>query len=434
MTWPINRTHDPGLRSWVESANVAEADFPIQNLPYCVFKSSDDDRPRIGTAIGTQILDLQSCLRAGLLDEPALESESLHEVMALPLDARAVLRQRLSEILSDSKWRTVADDSLTPIASAILCLPVDIGDYTDFYASIFHATNVGKLFRPDNPLLPNYKYVPIGYHGRASSIVASGTNIRRPHGQRLESGAEAPVFGPTRSLDYELEAGFFIGRSNTLGHPIPVARAQEHIFGLCLLNDWSARDIQSWEYQPLGPFLSKSFASSISPWVITMEALAPYRVPAFEREAGDPKPLAYLDDAVENETGGIDLTLEAYLSLRTMRERNVEPMRISHSNLRHLYWTPGQLVAHHASNGCNLRTGDLVGTGTVSGPGANERGCLLEITRRGVDPLHLPTGETRVFLEDGDEIILRGYCEKHGFARIGLGECRGTVLPAGDAE
>ncbi len=431
MRWTIDQTHAADLRSWVESANESTSDFPIQNLPFCVFKHAENDKPRIGTAIGAQILDLDGCRRAGLVDQAALASGSLGPLMALPLDARAALRRRLSEILSQPVWRAAAEPLLTPTASAILCLPADIGDYTDFYASLFHATNVGRLFRPDNPLLPNYKYVPIGYHGRASSVVVSGTNVRRPRGQHKDPTAEAPVFGPSRSLDYELEAAFFVGRGNALGEVIPIAEAQEHIFGLCLLNDWSARDIQAWEYQPLGPFLAKSFASSISPWVVTMEALAPFRVPAFERAEGDPAPLPYLSCDDETSMGGIDLTLEVCLSSKSMRASGMGAIRVSRGNLRSLYWTLGQLVAHHASNGCNLRSGDLIGTGTVSGPGREEYGCLLEITHRGADPLRLPTGETRTFLEDGDEIVIRGYCKKDGFATIGFGECRGTLLPGG---
>jgi fumarylacetoacetase len=432
MKWAIDRTHDPGLRSWVESANDPGADFPIQNLPFCVFRRLEDDAPRLGTAIGAWILDLPGCQRAGLLDEPTLLSESLNKLMAVPLEQRVALRLRLSDVLSDSVHRTAAEPLLTAAANAILSLPVDIGDCTDFYSSIDHATNVGRLFRPDQPLMPNYKYMPIGYHGRASSILVSGKEVRRPNGQRQGASVGAPAFGPSKSLDYEVEAGFFVGQGNEQGSPIPIHEAQEHIFGLCLLNDWSARDIQAWEYQPLGPFLSKSFASTVSPWVVTMEALAPYRVPAFSRDEGDPAPLPYLNDEEEASMGGIDLTVEAYLSSRTMRERRMQPMRISQGNLRNLYWTPGQLVTHHASNGCNLRTGDLIGTGTVSGPTPGERGCLLEITRRGADPLRLPTDEIRVFLEDGDEVILRGYCRKDGCRTIGLGECRGTVTAAKD--
>jgi fumarylacetoacetase len=411
----------------VESANDPATDFPIQNLPFCVFRPCEgDDSPRVGVAIGRQILDLRACLAEKLMDQQALAADSLKPVMALPLDARAKLRLRLSEILSDTARRGKAERLLVPAARARLCLPVEVGDYTDFYASIFHAANVGKMLRPDNPLLPNYKYVPIGYHGRASSIVVSGTAARRPRGQSKVPNADAPAFAASHALDFELEAGLFVGRGNELGEPIPVGEAQEHLFGVCLLNDWSARDIQAWEYQPLGPFLGKSFVTTISPWVVTMEALAPYRAGAFPRETGDPQPLEYLDGATERQSGAIDMTMEVLLASAKMRQ----PLCICQSNLKNLYWTPGQLVAHHASNGCNLRTGDLIGTGTVSGPGADERGCLLEITRRGAEPLRLPTAETRVFLEDGDEVILRAHCRREGYATIGLGECRGTVLSA----
>lgn len=426
MIWPIDRTHDPALRSWVESANDSAAEFPIQNLPFCVFSPSERDTPRIGAAIGGQILDLQRCLAEKLVDEPALASASLNGVMTLPLDARAKLRSRLSEILSDTAWRGKTEPFLMPAARAHLCMPCEIGDYTDFYASLSHATNVGKTLRPDNPLLPNYKYVPIGYHGRASSIVISGKQVRRPHGQYKIPGKDTPAFGPSRSLDFELEAGFFVGRGNELGAPVPIGEAQEHLFGVCLLNDWSARDIQAWEYQPLGPFLGKSFATTISPWVVTMEALAPYRAGAFQRDAGDPAPLHYLESPAEHECGAIDMTMEVFLASPSMRQ----PLCICRSNLKNLYWTPGQLLAHHASNGCNLRAGDLIATGTVSGPGADERGCLLEITRRGSEPLRLHSGETRVFLEDGDEVILRAHCKRSGYATIGLGECRGVVASA----
>jgi len=426
MIWPIDRTHDPELRSWVESANDGATDFPIQNLPFCVFRFPEGDRPRVGAAIGGRILDLHACQAAGLVQEPALSSDSLREVMALPLDARATLRLRLSEILSDTAWRGKAEPLLVPAARAQFCLPVDIGDYTDFYASIFHATLVGRMLRPDRPLLPNYKYVPIGYHGRSSSIVVSGTKLKRPHGQSKAPDADVPTFAPSHALDFELEAGLFVGRGNQLGETIPIGEAQEHLFGLCLLNDWSARDIQAWEYQPLGPFLGKSFATTISPWVVTMEALAPYRGGALPRDPGDPAPLKHLACASEREGGAIDMILEAFLLSHSMRH----PFCICQTNLKHLYWTPGQLVAHHASNGCNLRTGDLIGTGTVSGPGPDERGCLLEITRRGAQPLRLPGGETRLFLEDGDEIILRGHCKRAGYATIGLGECRGIIESA----
>jgi fumarylacetoacetase len=309
-------------------------------------------------------------------------------------------------------------------------LPAAIGDYTDFYASIYHATNVGKLFRPDNPLLPNYKYIPIGYHGRASSVVPSGAPIKRPNGQSKLADAEQPAFGPSRSLDYELEVGYFIGQGNTLGEAIPMDAAEEHIFGLCLLNDWSTRDIQAWEYQPLGPFLAKNFATTISPWVVTMDALEPFRVPVFQREAGDPEPLPYLRSEAGKKRGGIDLKLEVLLASRRMRDENHLPVRLSQGNARDLYWTLAQMLTHHASNGCNLQPGDLLGTGTISGPTKNSLGCLLEITRRGAEPIQLPTGESRKFLEDGDEVILRGYCEQEGNPRIGFGECRGIILPA----
>jgi len=422
-----DRTHDPQLRSWVESAN-GHADFPVQNLPFCVFQSAPNAERCVGTAIGDSILDLRACQADGLIDNPAVTADSLRSVMALPVDERGALRARLSEILSDGVHREAARGCLVPAASATLCLPVDIGDYTDFFASLSHAINVGQLFRPDKPLPPNYKYVPVGYHGRASSIGVSVARVKRPSGQSKPSSSDMPVFGPSAALDYELEMGFFIGCGNRVGETIPVDTARQHIFGLCLLNDWSARDIQSWEYPPLGPFLAKSFATTISPWIVTMEALAPYRVPAYARPEGDPAPLPYLNGAEEMSAGGIDVSLEVYLSSKSMRAGGLEPMRVSQSNLRNLYWTLGQLVTHHASNGCNLRTGDLLGSGTVSGHGPEERGCLLEMTRGGATPLQLPGGETRRFLEDGDEVILRGYCKKDGFATISFGECRGVVV------
>jgi fumarylacetoacetase len=307
--------------------------------------------------------------------------------------------------------------------------PALIGDYTDFYSSIHHATNVGKLFRPDNPLLPNYKYVPIAYHGRASSISMSGAPVRRPCGQAKDGASELPRFGPSQALDYELEVGFFIGAGNPLGAPIGLDQASSHIFGLCLLNDWSARDIQAWEYQPLGPFLAKNFSTTISPWIVTLEALAPFRVPAFDRPNGDPEPLPYLNSPEERAQGGIDLTLEAWIVSQKMRAAGLEPVRLCQSNLKDLYWTIAQMLAHHTSNGCNLRPGDLLATGTVSGPAKEARGCLLELTQRGAEPVQLPAGEVRKFLEDGDEIILRGFCERDGFVRIGLGECRGMIAP-----
>jgi fumarylacetoacetase len=309
-------------------------------------------------------------------------------------------------------------------------LPANIGDYTDFYASIYHATNIGKMFRPDQPLMPNYKWIPIGYHGRASSIVGSGTSIRRPVGQTKDDNAEAPTFGPSKVLDYELEVGFFVGQGNEQGQPIKITEAEDHIFGLCLVNDWSARDIQRWEYQPLGPFLSKSFATTISPWIVTMEALAPFRAPAFKRPAGDPEPLPYLDSPENRERGGFDIKLEVFISTEQMREKGVAPHRLSSSNTRDLYWTFAQMLTHHTSNGCNMQPGDLIASGTVSGATKESLGCLIELTGRGAEPIILPTGETRRFLQDGDEVIFRGYCEREGFRRIGFGECRGIVAPA----
>jgi fumarylacetoacetase len=348
--------------------------------------------------------------------------------------------------------RQAASRHLIAQSDVDMLLPAAVGDYTDFYASIFHATNVGKLFRPDNPLLPNYKYIPIGYHGRASSLIPSGTPVRRPSGQTRDGDADpnkvpnqvpnkvpnkvpnnAPKFGPTKSLDYELELGFFVSAGNTLGETIPIGEAEEHVFGICLVNDWSARDIQAWEYQPLGPFLAKSFATSLSPWVVTMEALAPFRTAAFTRGERDPAPLPYLFGRSDQEQGGLDLWLEVSLLSIRMREADIAPVVLCRSNFRDMYWTMAQMLTHHASNGCNLRAGDLLASGTVSGADKTARGCLLELTSRGKDPITLPTGEQRKFLEDGDEIILRGFCEREGFRQIGLGSCRGAILPASNA-
>lgn len=425
-------------KSWVASANDGQTDFPLQNLPFGVF-SSGEEGPRIGIAIGDQVLDLGGCVRQGLLDslEGPLQrtccAPVLNPLMELGRGAVTALRQRVQALLDEeapSKIRSQVGALLLPMARVTMHLPAAIGDYTDFYASIYHATNVGRLFRPDQPLLPNYKYVPIAYHGRASSVVVSGAVVYRPCGQRKTTDPAGPVYGPSRLLDYEMEVGFFTGRGNARGQCIPISEAEEHIFGLCLLNDWSARDIQSWEYQPLGPFLAKNFATSISPWVVTLDALEPFRIPAFQRDAGDPDPLPYLLGAEDQARGGVDLTVEVWLSTNLMRRERMAPVRISQGHLRDLYWTLAQMLTHHASNGCNLRPGDLLGTGTVSGPTRDSVGCLLEMTRRGADPLLLPTGEERRFLEDGDEVILRGYCEREGHPRIGFGECRGVVLPA----
>jgi fumarylacetoacetase len=352
--------------------------------------------------------------------------------MALGAGPRRALRRRLHALLRTDATRTDRQTvfrCLMPQSEAAMLLPAVVGDYTDFYASIFHATNVGRLFRPDNPLLPNYKYIPIGYHGRASSLIPSGTAVRRPCGQ-MRDGDAAPEFGPSKALDYELEVGFFVSTGNSLGEAIPINAAEDHIFGIGLVNDWSARDMQAWEYQPLGPFLAKSFATSLSPWVVTIEAMAPFRTPAFMRPQGDPAPLPYLLDSGDQGYGGLDLRLEVLLSSARMREGGMQPWCLSRGNFRDMYWTMAQMLTHHASNGCNLRPGDLLASGTVSGAAKDARGCLLELTSRGQEPITLPTGEQRRFLEDGDEVVLRGHCERDGFRRIGLGNCCGVVVPA----
>jgi fumarylacetoacetase len=413
------------LKSWIESAN-GHTDFPLENLPFGIFRREGDGH--VGVAIGDHILDLRACQESGLISEWACTRETLNELMSRGREAAARLRKRLLELLSDgAAEREEVAKHLVSRADAEMVMPCVIGDYTDFYASIHHATNVGSMFRPDNPLLPNYKYVPIGYHGRASSIVISGTPFVRPAGQTRDDAAQAPQFGPSKRLDYEMEVGVFIARGNALGERILMHDAEEYIFGLCLVNDWSARDIQTWEYQPLGPFLAKNFATSISPWVVTLEALEPYRVAPFERPEGDPKPLPYLE---HDEDRGIDMTVEVSLRTRKMREENADAFVVSRGNFRDMYWTIAQLVAHHTSNGCNLRPGDLIASGTISGETKESRGCLLERTWRGTEPLQLPDGETRKFLEDGDEVIMRAWCEREGFASIGFGECRGVVLPA----
>jgi fumarylacetoacetase len=434
-------TCDPALHSWVKSAEAAGSDFPIQNLPYGVARVPGEAAPRVVTAIGDRALNLYALAEAGLLAglEDAVISgcrqTTLNALMALPRATLRTLRERLSALLEEARvetmrHRAVLEAALKPQSAVEMLVPAAIGDYTDFYASIFHAANVGKLFRPDNPLLPNYKYVPIGYHGRASSIVASGTAVRRPRGQMAGAAGDAPTFGPSRLLDYELEMGAFVSTPNGLGEPVAIDEAREHLFGLCLVNDWSARDIQSWEYQPLGPFLAKSFATTISPWVVTLDALEPFRAPAFARSEEDPAPLPYLAGGDDQRRGGFDVRLEVLLETPRMHQAGEAPFLLSRSNLRELYWTLGQMLAHHTSNGCNLRTGDLLATGTVSGAATTARGCLLEITARGAQPVVLRDGEMRKFLEDGDTVILRGYCEREGAARIGFGECRGTVLPA----
>ena len=444
--YEINETHDPNLKSWVESANDPDTDFPIQNLPFCMFRQSGDmdEGEQIGIRIGNFVVDILGVSERIQTDPPLALAWDNIELSYFATDLNLLLkttglherdrvRRFLTSILSEDvsvETQDLVSEYLYPVSETILISPFEIRDYTDFYCSIFHATNVGSMFRPDNPLMPNYKYVPIGYHGRASSIVVSGTDIRRPKGQNRSDAEGPPVFIPAKNLDYEMELGFFVGRGNEMGEPIPISDAEEHIFGMCLVNDWSARDIQAWEYQPLGPFLAKNFATTISPFVVTMEALAPFRTPAFERAEGDPEPLDYLSDENNRKFGGLDINLEVFIQTERMRNENIKPHLLSRSNAKDLYWTVGQMLTHHASNGCNLQTGDLIASGTVSGPEKNERGCLLELTWRGTEPIELPSGETRRFLEDGDEIIMKGYCEREGFRRIGFGECRGRILPA----
>ena len=433
MPIPLNETHDPARRSFVESANTPGCDFPIQNLPFGVFRPALGQPPRVGVAIGDQILDVAAASAA--LDGPAAAAARacseprLNHLMSLGPPDWSALRLALSRGLSGEHGDGLRQ-YLTPMARAEIMLPAAIGDFTDFFASIFHASNAGRMFRPDNPLNPNYKYVPVAYHSRASSVLVSGTPFKRPRGQRKGPNDAMPSYGPSRNLDFELELGIYIGTPSELGETVPVAKAAEHIFGFCLLNDWSARDIQAWEYQPLGPFLGKNFATTVSPWVVTQEALAPFRIAAFTRPQGDPAPLPHLDDAGDRTQGGLDITLEAYVSTAAMRHAGTAPLRITQTSFALIYWTVAQMIAHHTSNGCNLCTGDLIGSGTVSGPEKSSWGSLLELTARGSDPIALPGGEKRGFIEDGDEIIFRAFCEKPGHARIGFGECRAVILPA----
>jgi fumarylacetoacetase len=432
MTGPvIDRTHDPERTSWLPAAQ-GHPDFPIQNLPYGIF-SPPGQHPRAGVAIGDQILDLRA-LAGHLGSAGALVSgNTLNDLMAAPREERATLRRQLSDLLSDQGHRALVEPMLCEAASATMHLPAVIGDYTDFYAGIHHAINIGKQFRPDNPLLPNYKYVPIGYHGRASSIRPSSVPVVRPWGQRKAPGSDVPIFAPSVRLDYELELGAWIGRGNALGEPIAVAEAGEHVAGLCLLNDWSARDFQAWEYQPLGPFLAKSFQTTVSPWVITSEALAPFRIAQPARPGGDPPPLPYLWDDADQSSGAYAITLQVSIATARMREDGIAPHVLSRGPASNMYWTIAQLVAHHSSNGCNLRAGDLFGTGTISAPSDDGFGSLMEISRGGTAPVTLPNGEVRSFLEDGDEIILSGTASSAGFVSIGFGPCRAVILPADDS-
>ena len=435
-------THDPALRSWIGSA--AGSDFPIQNLPFGVFRHDFEERPRVGIAIGDQVVDCLAASRAGCFGAlgpvagNALQSWSLNALLALGRDDVHAVRRAASRMLrgdtpEGKSAQALRETIIAEMDRVSMLVPAEIGDYTDFYASVFHATNVGSMFRPDAPLLPNYKYIPIGYHGRASSIVVSGTPVPRPRGQtRADSGAP-PVYGPARNLDYELELGALVCGENPLGETVPIARAEQRVFGLCLLNDWSARDVQSWEYQPLGPFLAKSFATTIGPWVVTLDALAPFRTAAFARPDGDPMPLAYLSDAADRAGGGFEITLEVWLRTAAMRAGGAPAARLSSVSFDTMYWTVAQLLTHHSSNGCNLRPGDLLGSGTVSGPEKGSRGSLLELAWRGAEPVTLPSGEQRAFLADGDEVIFRGWCERDGATRIGFGECRGEVRAASPA-
>jgi len=424
----LDETHDPARSSWVDGAGDG-GDFPVQNLALGIFSEAKGER-RAGVAIGDFILDLAGA--GDLLDEAWREDLSqpiLNAWLARGPDRHRALRQRLFEMLTDERYRDDVEMHLIGQSEVRMHLPCLIGDYTDFYVGIHHATNVGKQFRPDNPLLPNYKYLPIGYHGRASSVRPSGEQVVRPNGQTKPPEAEEPRYGPSRRLDYELELGMWIGRGNDLGQPIPIAEAGEHIAGYCLLNDWSARDIQAWEYQPLGPFLAKNFLTSVSPWVVTAEALAPFRGPMPPRPPGDSKPLPYLDDPSAGTSGALDIQLEVTLSTQAMRDAGLAPHRLSHgSAAAAMYWSDAQIVTHHASNGCNLQPGDLIGTGTLSTDSDEGLGSLIEISRGGKQPVALPSGETRSFLEDGDEVTLKAWCEREGAVRIGFGECVGRVV------
>ena len=436
----LNETHNPQLRSWVASANTEGCDFPIQNLPFAVFRVPGNPHLfHVGVAIGDQMVDLTAAHASGVFNDAgplaqaaaqACCAPTLNLFMALGSAAWSALRLALSSALREgAPQQTALQVCLVPQANAEFAVPAHIGDYTDFYTSVHHATNIGKLLRPDNPLLPNYKWIPIGYHGRSSSIGISGQQVRRPVSQVMRPGASEPVLAPSARLDYELEVGIFIGPGNALGEPVSIDQAEQHVFGMCLFNDWSARDVQGWEYQPLGPFLSKNFASTVSPWVVTMEALAPYRQ-AWTRDAIDPKPLPYLDSPELRTSGAISIELEVFIQSEAMRNKGLAEHRLSHSNFRDAYWSVSQMVTHHAVNGCNLQPGDLLGSGTQSGPCEEEAGSLMELSKGGKQPMTLPSGETRTFLEDGDTVVFRGSCNAPGAVRIGFGEVRGTLLPA----
>lgn len=435
MTSPLDRTHHPGLRSFVASAN-GHGDFPIQNLPIGIF-APRDGKLRPGIAIGDSILDLSAALRGGLLTgdaaaaAEAASGETLNAFVALGAAPRQALRASLSSMLTDGSAAAPRLAAwLHDSSTCRMALPMAIGDYTDFYVGIHHATNIGKQFRPDNPLLPNYKHLPIGYHGRASSVRPSGVGIARPNGQTKGPDEAAPSFRPCRRLDYELELGIWVGRGNAPGAPIPIAQSSSHVGGFCLLNDWSARDIQAWEYQPLGPFLAKNFGSTISCWVVSPEALAPFRIAQPERPAGDPRPLPYLMDATDQAEGAFAIGLDVYLISAAMRAQGLAPYHVSSSDTRHMYWTVAQMIAHHTSGGCDLRPGDLLGSGTISGPDRENCGSLMETTLGGREPLQLPSGEQRRFLEDGDQVVFAARARRDGFAAVGFGTCQAMIAPA----
>ncbi len=434
----LNETHDPALASWVDSANQPDCDYPVQNLPFGIYGDPKTGRGKVGVAIGDRIFDVAAANARGLLGgtaDPAgmaCDADTLNPLLVLGGHHWSALRAGLSRALRSGTEEgrlaeAEADDLLVLMADVEMRLPAHIGDFTDFYSSIHHATNVGRMLRPDNPLMPNYKYIPVAYHGRASSVALSGQVCRRPVGQFRPGDAAEPSFGPSRALDFETEIGVYVGPGNPLGQPISIDEAEDHLFGLCILNDWSARDIQGWEYQPLGPFLAKSFASHVSPWVVTLEALAPFRCPAPARPDGDPSPLPYLSSDANEKEGGFDIQIAVSLASARMCADGIPPIDIALTNMQNLYWTIFQMLAHHASNGCNMRPGDLIGTGTISGPTEQALGSILEITKRGSQPLSLPTGEERRFLEDGDELIMQAWCEGDGRRRIGFGECRAVI-------
>ncbi|WP_428487172.1 fumarylacetoacetase [Rhodopila sp.] len=430
----IDATHDPGRTSWVETAN-GHTNFPIQNLPIGIF-SPPGGSARGGVAIGDQILDITAALEAELFkgavrdSAEAASGTTLNKLLAASPLARQALRQRLSDVLSDPVFRPLGPRLLHDAVACMMHLPAQVGDFSDFFAGIHHATTGGMINRPDNPLSPNYKYMPVAYHSRASTVRPSGMVVRRPNGQRKPPGQVEPDFGPCRNLDYEMELGVWIGQGNEIGNPIPIADAGRHVVGLCLLNDWSARDIQAWESLPLGPFLSKSLSTSVSPWIVTAEALEPFRIPQPPRPISDPAPLPHLLDPMDQAMGCFDIEFQVLLLTPAMQAAHQAPHRMSVSNASMLYWTVAQMVAHHTSNGCNLLPGDLFGSGTISGTEPGTEGCLLEMTRGGQKSISLPNGETRTYLQDGDEVIFTASCRKPNHVTIGFGECRGVVTPA----